>query len=165
MKGNQGTYYVEDSDCHFVCQVAVPFQKRFAPESEEIREIAVGELFQALEDPKIQAQEGAERLKVRSCKTGATGWVLAGAELKDWSLVSKLTSSASLHEGVGLEEPKELRKLDAGEQVELLAVPQVDEASGELRAKCRALRDGLAGFISMRTSKGTDLLKPVFGKM
>lgn len=60
-----------------------------------------------------------------------------------------------------VKDAKTVRKLEAGEFVEVLTVPTLEAAVGLLRARVLAEKDGATGFATIRGNKGTEVLKPV----
>jgi len=65
-----------------------------------------------------------------------------------------------------VKDSKTVRKLLAGEVVEAVDAPVVDEATGLPRVKCRALKDDKEGWVTVRGNQGTNFLekcaKPYF---
>jgi len=65
-----------------------------------------------------------------------------------------VTPSLEVREG------KPLRKLERGEVVEMLGEPTKDPEHGLERARCRALRDALEGWVTLRGNQGTAFFEP-----
>lgn len=58
-----------------------------------------------------------------------------------------------------VKEGKAIRKLDVGEVVEVLEAPKTEATSGLDRARCRALADGVEGWVTIRGNQGTAFLE------
>merc|ERR1712048_291682 len=159
VKGNAGTVYAEAVAKYYSVLKEVQLEKRFeSAGAESIRKMEVGETFQILEGPRDEKAPPEMRAKVR-CSDGSVGWVSkkAGA-IKVWSATYKCLDKVPLSDsraGAALEESKVLRELMKGEGVELLEGP-VEEGK-DIRIKCRATKDGLVGWASIK-SDGKRLL-------
>lgn len=85
-RGNQGTVYIVPSEKLYVCRRAAPLELRLASGSGLVRQIAVGETFEALEGRKMETRMGAMRVRCRSMSDGVKdGWfTLTTASAKPW---------------------------------------------------------------------------------
>jgi len=72
----------------------------------------------------------------------------------------------SLTTSFQVKDSKPVRKLLAGEVVEVVEAAKIDEATGLPRVKCRALKDEKEGWVTLRGNQGTNFLdkcaKPYF---
>eukprot|EP00929_Paragymnodinium_shiwhaense_P052532 TRINITY_DN26314_c0_g1_i2.p1 TRINITY_DN26314_c0_g1~~TRINITY_DN26314_c0_g1_i2.p1 ORF type:complete len:2040 (+),score=823.72 TRINITY_DN26314_c0_g1_i2:119-6238(+) len=58
-----------------------------------------------------------------------------------------------------VKDSKTLRKILVGEVVEVLEAPQVDKSVGLSRVSCRAVIDGVKGFVTLKGNQGTPFLE------
>jgi len=161
LKGNHGTSYADETDTHYICKFSVPLQKRCATTSEEIRIIEEGEVFEVVDGPKSETKEGARRVRARGLSSGSEGWFTLSATFTEWSVRYKVAQSTVLNDGIAIKDSKVIRKLEAGEFLEALDVPELEKSAGVLRARVRAEKDGATGFATIRGNKGTEVMKPV----
>lgn len=160
LKGNQGTAFVEDSDKHFICKVAVPLEQRFQSGSPLIRSLEVGEVFEIKDAPKAETKEGASRLRGRNLADGSEGWFNGPSEITSpWSPAYVCKQSTAVTDGLDISTTA-LRKLEVGEKLEALDTPAVEPTSGLMRVRLRCERDGTSGFATVRSQQGAVLLAP-----
>merc|ERR1712232_144859 len=96
------------------------------------------------------------------------GWVTSSASQKvqPWSARYKVLKTVSLTKGFPANEAAEvievLRLLEPNELVDITEQPADDSSSGQLRARCIAVKDKAAGWVSIRdgTSTTSLLLRP-----
>eukprot|EP00930_Biecheleria_cincta_P023468 TRINITY_DN1695_c0_g2_i1.p1 TRINITY_DN1695_c0_g2~~TRINITY_DN1695_c0_g2_i1.p1 ORF type:complete len:2308 (+),score=581.34 TRINITY_DN1695_c0_g2_i1:65-6988(+) len=85
VQGNKGTVYLEESDKHYVCRKAVPLESKMSPGSTLVRQMEVGEAFEALDVPKSEKREGTQRARGRSLVDGSEGWfTVSGKSFAPW---------------------------------------------------------------------------------
>mmetsp|Transcript_122013 Transcript_122013/g.304481 ORF Transcript_122013/g.304481 Transcript_122013/m.304481 type:complete len:1901 (-) Transcript_122013:56-5758(-) len=160
MKGNQGTAYMEQSDRHHICKVAVPLEQRFECGSALVRSLEAGELFEIREGPQAQVKEGASRLKGRSLSDGTVGWFNGPNDITvPWTPLYTCRQGTTLTDGLEVSTSKAVRKLEPGEQLEALDMPVVEKATGLMRVRLRCERDGACGFVTVRSSQGVVILE------
>jgi len=162
VKGNQGTAYVEESNKFYVCKKPVSLEAKFYSDSKALRTLQEGELFEANDVPVSETKEGASRVRGRSVTTGVEGWVtLAKDKVLPWCPHYKCDASTTLTDALELATAKALRKIEAGETLEAVDAPAEDKASGSVRIRLRAEKDGAMGFATVRGSHGLPFLYTV----
>merc|ERR1712151_977893 len=159
-KGNAGTVYAEQMTKYYSVNKEVQLEKRFQTAgAEAIRKMEVDETFQLLEGPRDEKATPEVKAKVRCVRDGKVGWISKkAASIKAWSPVYKCLDKVPLSDslaGATLEESKVLRELQKGEEVELIEGPVED--GKDIRIRCRATKDGLVGWASVK-SDGKRLL-------
>jgi len=161
IKGNQGTAYAEANDKLFVCKRAGPLESRVIPGSSVVRTLEVGEVFEVTDGPKTEVKEGAKRVKGRNLSDGAVGWfTLAPKAMSPWSPQYKCVEGTVLHDTLDIATAGVVRKLEPGEILQALATPALEKATGLLRVRVRAEKDGKVGFATARSDKGNVILEP-----
>mmetsp|Transcript_22477 Transcript_22477/g.40102 ORF Transcript_22477/g.40102 Transcript_22477/m.40102 type:complete len:2032 (-) Transcript_22477:157-6252(-) len=163
VKGNQGTSYAEEADDMYVCIKAIPLESKFASDSAALRDLEVGEIFKALEkEAKVEKRAGVSRVRGRNLSDGTEGWfTLTSKNFQAWSPQYTCSQSTVLNDALEIKEAKTLRKLEPGEVLEALDTPVHAPASGLMRVRVRAAKDGLVGYATVRGNQGTVLLKTV----
>jgi len=118
-----------------------------------LRKLAVGELFVAVEGPIEEAEAGVTRVKGRALKDEVVGWitmkgnagtVYAEVSSKHYSIIKQVPlqrSKASTSET--------FRMLAQGEAVEVMEGPMQLTFAPEIRVRCRALTDGVEGWVTV----------------
>jgi len=161
-KGNQGTAYLEESDAHYVCKIAAPLEQRFQSGSALVKMLEVGDLVDVAQSgPKTETKEGARRLKGRSLLDGAVGWVNGPSEVTvPWAPTHRCKGSSTLTTGVDVSGAA-VRKLEAGESLTALDVPDADRSTGLQRVRVRCDWDGACGYATVRSSTGAVFVEPV----
>mmetsp|Transcript_99440 Transcript_99440/g.309818 ORF Transcript_99440/g.309818 Transcript_99440/m.309818 type:complete len:710 (-) Transcript_99440:118-2247(-) len=159
-KGNAGTVYASSSSKHYCLAQGTPLQKRLSSASESVRELAGGEMVQALEEPKEEACPPEARVRCRALSDGAVGWAaLRGDNLRRWSPRYKCARATPIHDALAAEGAGAVRQLEVGEKAELLEGPTED--GGVLRMRARAEKDGATGWVTVRDGEGRRLLEPM----
>merc|ERR1712196_335014 len=86
LKGNQGTSYIEETEKHMVCKRAVAMQGRLASDSNVVRELEEGEVFEMADGPKVESKAGNKRVRGRNLGDSKEGWfTLTTSNMKPWS--------------------------------------------------------------------------------
>eukprot|EP00930_Biecheleria_cincta_P023467 TRINITY_DN1695_c0_g1_i1.p1 TRINITY_DN1695_c0_g1~~TRINITY_DN1695_c0_g1_i1.p1 ORF type:complete len:2092 (+),score=696.54 TRINITY_DN1695_c0_g1_i1:73-6276(+) len=164
VQGNQGTAYAEPSDKHYVCGKAVPLESKLATGSALVRQIEVGEAFEALDAPKTEKRDAILRVRGRDPTDNREGWfTITGRNFSQWSPTYKCIQGTVLNDCLEIKEAKSVRKLEAGEVLEALHSPVLEPAAGLLRVRVRAKKDNACGWATVRGNQGTVILKPVLG--
>merc|ERR1712190_11255 len=169
VQGSQGTVYVRQAPKHYICTQASPVHAGLGAESAVVKVLMPGEAFAAFEEPKEVA--GGEKLttwSVRAVVDGKEGWVTSSAsqQVQPWSARYKVLKTVPLTKGFPANEAAEvievLRLLEPNELVDVTEQPTIDSSSGQLRARCVAVTDKAAGWVSIRdgTSATSLLLRP-----
>jgi len=158
MTGNQGMAYIEESQRHYECRASTTLESKLASGSNSLRTLEVGELFEAIEGPKAETKEGASRLKGRSLRDGSEGWLTLSRRIVYWFPHYKCEVSTPLTDALEVASAKTLRTLDVGERLDVLDAPAKDEASGSMRVRVRADKDGISGFATISGANGAPCL-------
>lgn len=161
VKGNAGTVYAEPSTRHYTVLAQVPLHKKFATDvSEKVRMLEKDEAVQILEGPREEKFEAVMRLKGRALSDGSTGWItVKDKNLKPWSPFYKCSSATVIHDGLSVKAAQVVRRIEAGEVVELTEGPMLEKEIGVLRIKARAETDGAVGWITVKGNQGTVFLR------
>jgi len=162
-RGNQGTEYLEESSKHRVCKAAIPLEQRFESGSALVKTLEPGDLLEVKDGPRTQTKEGASRLQGRNLADGAVGWFNGPSDVTvPWAPLHRCRQSTLLTDGLEVTNVgRTLRKLEPNEMVEALDTPAVAQATGLLRVRVRAERDGVCGFATVRSTQGVTFLEPV----
>jgi len=136
-------------------------------DSKTLRKLAVGELIEVLEADRAD-KDGIARVRCRALSDQKEGWAtLRGNQgtaymvkaakpyywcQEDVVLQSAFASSSS--------EQSEVRKLQAGEVVEVLEGPRKEPDVELQRVKVKAKKDGKSGWATLTDPQGTELLEP-----
>eukprot|EP00928_Gymnodinium_smaydae_P017927 TRINITY_DN16838_c0_g3_i1.p1 TRINITY_DN16838_c0_g3~~TRINITY_DN16838_c0_g3_i1.p1 ORF type:complete len:2020 (-),score=638.02 TRINITY_DN16838_c0_g3_i1:82-6141(-) len=163
-QGSHGTAYVEVSEKLYVCRRATPLELRLASGGTCIRQLEVGEVVDALGGTQVETRLGSRRLKVRNMAGGADAQALwftpTAAGVKPWQPRYKCVQVVAMSEGFSSSSGLR-RKVEPGEHLVALDAPTEEPGTGLLRANCRAEKDGLVGFVTVRGNQGTAMLEPV----
>eukprot|EP00929_Paragymnodinium_shiwhaense_P078671 TRINITY_DN407_c0_g1_i1.p1 TRINITY_DN407_c0_g1~~TRINITY_DN407_c0_g1_i1.p1 ORF type:complete len:2038 (+),score=907.90 TRINITY_DN407_c0_g1_i1:163-6276(+) len=161
IKGNQGTAYAEKNDRLYICKVEVSLEKSMTSGSTKVKTIEKGEVFEMTDGPKTETIEGPSRMKGKSLLDNTEGWfTMVEKVTMPWETTHACKAATPLHKGAAVEGAEEVRSLAVGEKLSALAPPKKDEASGLLRLRCRADKDGAVGFVSVKDAEGNVLLAP-----
>lgn len=131
----------------------------------EVRTLAVDEALEVVEGPKEEVFAPEVRVKCKSMNDGAVGWLTPDNKaVRRWSTICKVMQKTPLHENNEVaEEEKPLRELSPGEEFEILEGPLKQQAEGDkviLRAKGRATKDKVVGWVTLRDAEGKRPLQP-----
>eukprot|EP00927_Polykrikos_kofoidii_P033786 TRINITY_DN2862_c0_g2_i1.p1 TRINITY_DN2862_c0_g2~~TRINITY_DN2862_c0_g2_i1.p1 ORF type:complete len:884 (-),score=211.54 TRINITY_DN2862_c0_g2_i1:94-2532(-) len=164
LRGNQGTPFLEKgSKPYACCEQEVPLNSCFETNSEELRKIRPGEVFELIEGPRKEPPQPIQRVRGKAKKDGKVGYVTvedsSGANLELTSLMSckqsiAITSTFSISQG------KAIRKLAVGETLETLEPEKLDEERSLFRIKARATLDGQEGYVTVKGNQGTAFVEP-----
>merc|ERR1712232_1482935 len=113
-----------------------------------------------MEGPRKDSFEGAFRAKAKACKDGATGWF--SLKTKDGKANAEqtgkyyvCTAAIAMTDVSDIKACKVIRKLDMKEVAQVLEGPVEQEEAGVHRIRCKSLKDGQEGWITIRGNKGT----------
>jgi len=162
IKGNQGTHYLSPTEVHRTVVTRVPLEKEVDSGKTLLRQLEEGEMFEVLEGPVTEQQEGALRVCGRALHGNSTaGWFTLGDSVRPWGTRHRCLRSAELRQvNSGDTEATVLRQLEVGELLEALELPVHDEQTGIMRLQVRAERDGIVGLAQMTDAQGTVILEP-----
>lgn len=161
VKGSQGTVYVKVAQKHYLCQEATPIHTGLSAESAVTKVLLPGEAFSAFEDPKeVAGGETMTMFRVKGLVGQREGWVFSSAlqEVQPWTpryFVLKavpLTQTFAANEAADVIEV--IRMLQPSELVGILEQPLEDTSTGQLRARCVALRDKAVGWVTVQDNDG-----------
>jgi len=161
VKGNAGTIYAEPSTRHYTVLMQVPLHKKFATDaSEKVRMLEKDEAVQILDGPREEKFDSVMRLKARALSDGSAGWItVKEMNLKPWSPFYKCLSATVVHDGFEVKAAQVVRRIEAGEIVELTDGPKLEKEIGVMRIKARAEKDGAVGWITVKGNQGTVFLR------
>lgn len=159
-KGNQGTSFLERcSKPYFRCLAESGFQKSFESCSAEVKKLALGEVVEVLEGPRKEIPDEALRLKVKSSKDGKTGFVTlkdsSGQSTVELAKLMVCKQSIALTTTFDIAAGKAIRKLEAGEVLEVLEGPNEDSVRSLSRVRAVAKKDGGEGWVTVKGNQGT----------
>mmetsp|Transcript_122056 Transcript_122056/g.390344 ORF Transcript_122056/g.390344 Transcript_122056/m.390344 type:complete len:607 (-) Transcript_122056:90-1910(-) len=156
-RDKMGTVFAEADSKYYSCTSSVAMTDNMdIKDCKVVRKLAVGELFTVEEGPIKVEDAGITRVKGKSVKDDAIGWitlkgnagtVYAEASSKHFCILqdvpmTKLFPSAAPGE--------EVRVLAKGEAMQVLEGPKQETYLAETRVKCKAASDGAAGWITLK---------------
>eukprot|EP00746_Dinoflagellata_sp_MGD_P125903 gnl/MRDRNA2_/MRDRNA2_60792_c0_seq2.p1 gnl/MRDRNA2_/MRDRNA2_60792_c0~~gnl/MRDRNA2_/MRDRNA2_60792_c0_seq2.p1 ORF type:complete len:1843 (+),score=571.54 gnl/MRDRNA2_/MRDRNA2_60792_c0_seq2:92-5620(+) len=159
IKGNAGTSYVEEAASKvYSIKSCVNMHARIDAGSNFVKELKVGDVVEAMGEPKVEKIDGMSRIKCKAFSDGKEGWVLQlkGGTIGSWHPHYKCRETTSIYKTAKVAEDELVRKLDKGEGVEFLSGPQFDEAGAW--AQFRADRDKTVGWVLIQDAKGKQFL-------
>jgi len=153
-KGNAGTVFAEVQKKNYTVVRDVELTKEFKENAEVVRKLEVGEAVEVLEGPRTDSMPAVSRIQVRSMTDKATGWVTDKPDfVKLWNPVYKCHVQMPINDTRGATEvTKTLRELGKGELFEYIDGPFEEEK--ELRMKGKAKKDGVVGWVTLKTEAG-----------
>jgi len=154
LTGNSGTCYVEESDQHHIVKKTLPMETAFRSGSAVLRQLEEKEVFELLEAPKTEKKEGDQRMRGRLADQ--EGWFTLSKFLTPWSPRYRCTRSIDLTEGLGGDSAV-VSKLQSGELVEALELPQFDDAQGVVSVRIRVEKDNTLGYATLREQQAVYL--------
>lgn len=119
-----------------------------------VRKLVVGELINVTEGPVVDGPSGVSRVKGKCLSDGAEGWlttkgnagtVYAEVSAKHYTVVQEVPLQKRF-QTAGAET---VRALATGEVVQVLEGPKEEVSNPEVRAKVRAVLDGVVGWVSV----------------
>jgi len=160
IKGNAGTIYAEESTKLFTVLRETPLQKRFSSEGADVvRMLAKDEAVEVLEGPKEERFEAVIRAKGKALSDGAIGWVSVREKaLRPWSPYYRVGAATVVQDSLQVKGASTLRKLEVGESVEVLEGPTREKDLDVLRIRGRLEKDGVIGWITIKSAQGTMFL-------
>jgi len=159
IRGNQGSYFLEECIKSYVCKTTLDLEARMLPGGRVLQRLEEGDHVEVLEPPKVQSQEGATRVRVRNPSDGAEGWFeLTESKCKVWTPLYRCACSAVLHDQLDPDAGQAVRELLLGEILDVLDLPV--QHKGVLRLRLQARSDGATGFATVNDEDGP-ILEPV----
>lgn len=154
--------YAEENTRLYTLLVDTPLQKSFSSDqAPTLRMLSKGEAVEVVEGPKDEKFDEVLRIRGRATHDGAEGWVtLKTQNLKPWTPSYKCTASTVIHDSLAGKSAQVVRRIEAGEVVEVLDGPIEDSETGVMRVKGRSDKDGVAGWITIKGNQGSVFLKP-----
>jgi len=164
--GNKGKVYLTPAKNHYICLKATPVHVGLGAESAVARVLMPGEAFAAVEEPReVSGGEKLDLYRVRAIMDSAEGWVASSsheAKVQKWSTRYKALKPVTLTAGLLANEAAEvvevLRLLETDELLDIAEHPTLDTSTGQLRARCVALKDKLVGWVTVRDTSGGSAL-------
>eukprot|EP00928_Gymnodinium_smaydae_P035790 TRINITY_DN25127_c0_g3_i1.p1 TRINITY_DN25127_c0_g3~~TRINITY_DN25127_c0_g3_i1.p1 ORF type:complete len:2137 (-),score=535.43 TRINITY_DN25127_c0_g3_i1:74-6406(-) len=159
VRDQTGTVFAEASDRHYVVATATGLTDDFdMSKGKLLRKLAVGEIFEALDEPQEEEEKGIKRVKAKTLKDDLVGWIaITGA--KAATIYAKLSTKhyivkteASLSKRAA-GDGQDVRTLQEGEVVEVLAGPNSEKVEAPSLIKCRSLGDEAVGWVLLASAR------------
>lgn len=161
IKGNAGTTYAKECDLQTVCKPVALEKELKSGGWETIRTLAVNELIEVVKDQAKPKLDSCFGFKVRTLADGLTGWVSTNhSRFQQWMPLYRSVMQTVIDDSLTIASAKPLRRIEEGEELDVLEGPVKDSEAGLLRIKARAKKDGCSGWITVRGNQGTALLSP-----
>lgn len=166
IKSASGEIYLEKSSPPRIwVQNSVNLTKKMDDSTSIIRELVPGDVLDLIEGPKLENQSSGSRARGKACTDDSAGWLQiqdsAGKELaKVSSKIHKCLEAIAMTDVADFEKCTMVRRIEAGEALELLVADTVAPSEGGSRAKFRACRDNAEGWITTKGSQGTQYVRP-----
>jgi len=160
LKGNQGSLFMEPvCKPYLCCEEAAPLSSGFESTSQEVRRAEPGEVFEVLEGPRKEDPLECVRIRGKCPKDGKIGWCtlkdVTGTANLELARLLVCKSSIAITTTFDIGAGKAIRKLEAGETLEILEGPEEDKSRGLIRVKAKAKSDDKEGWVTMRGNAGT----------
>jgi len=132
--------------------------------SKVCRRLEAGEVVEELGIPEIEG-ENVRRVHCRTARDNLEGWAtVSGSQgtifLAPRSAFYFCVSEAVITDGMQVADSKTVRRVQKGEIVEALDLEKKDVSIGVMRVKCRAIRDGTLGWVTVVGNAGKTFLEP-----
>jgi hypothetical protein len=162
VKGNQGTYFLSKvPKPYYYAEAEVSLQSEFPSGSSEVSRVLPGEVLEALEGPRKEPKLEVFRIRCKA-KDGTSGWLTqrigSNEPMVEAIKAFVCKASTALTETFDVGEGKAIRKVEVGEEMELLEEAKEDPARKLMRMKGRCKSDGKEGWMTMTGTQGTDFL-------
>lgn len=162
-KDKTGQVFAE-ADCkYFSCTSSVAMTDHMdIKDCKVLRKLAVGEIFTVEEGPVEEKEAGITRVKGKSLKDETIGWitikgnagtVYAEASSKHYCVLHDVPLTKQFASDKNNEVVRTLAK---GEAMQVLQGPKEETFAPEVRVKCKAMSDGLVGWLTVKV----DSMKP-----
>lgn len=162
LKGNQGTIFMEPSPSHYVVKKVATLRQDSEEGSEEVRQLEVGEAFEAEGAPEEVQPEMRLAMQARALSDGQTGWLsfpASAVALRPWGGKYTCKAPTEITPAVAVKGAKALRRTVPGEAFEAVEGPTLDAGSGLRRVRVATAADGIIGWASLRDSDGDAFLE------
>lgn len=162
ISGNKGTPFLKETGKpYYACNRKVALESAFqVGGAEPVRHVVAEEILELLEGPRKLATEFDDvlRARVKASKDGAQGFLTVrdqtGTVAEASESYYQVTTTTGLADEFDIKNCKMIRKLVVGEFLEVLEGPKEDEEKGIKRARARALKDDLTGWLAISGAKG-----------
>jgi hypothetical protein len=136
-----------------------------AIKSKTLRRLEVGEIVEAVDTPKKDAEIGVTRMKCKSVSDNMEGYVtIAGNQgkvfLAPGGSTFKCIKDTFITQGLSVVDTKNVRKIRVGEVVDILEFDTLDESCNVKRIKIKAKNDGATGWVTLASNAGTPFMEP-----
>lgn len=158
LESEAGTSLFQKSNKHYKVLSATPLQKGPNSATETVRSLEPGEAFLVAEGPKDEAADAQMRARGAALGGGVSGWFTLGAAVKPWVPVYTCVKPAALRSALSADEGQDIRELAVNEALDFLDGPKVD-ASGAVKIKASAAKDGTIGWVAVRDAEGAKVLE------
>jgi len=161
IRSTAGTTYLERTAKPFLYLAkSSGLRGALAANSKRVRELKAGESVELVEGPKEERSGADSRVRGAACGEDAQGWLQitekGGAVLAKLSAkVYKCIEAIAMTDAPDFGNCQMVRRIDAGEALELMDDKIVKPDEGGMRRRFRACRDGREGWITTHGSQGT----------
>merc|ERR1712070_234180 len=157
LKGNAGTVYASQSKKHYIVRSEVPLTKGFPSENAEtLLTLEKDQAIEIIDGPKAERVEASVRVRGRALSDGTEGWITLKADtVRSWTPHYRCLVAGPMHKELKEDGAETVREIAKGEAVEMLEGPQEDGAV--MRIKCRAEKDDVVGWVTLRNTEGKAL--------
>jgi len=161
IRSTAGTTYLERATKPFLYLAkSTGLRGALASNSKRVRELKAGESVELVEGPKEERSGSDTRVRGAACGEEAQGWLQitekGGVVLAKLSAkVYKCIEAIAMTDAPDFGKCQMVRRIDAGEALELLDDKIVKPDEGGMRRRFRACRDGREGWITTHGSQGT----------
>jgi len=155
VRDKTGTVFAEADNKYYSCTSSIAMTDNFdIKDCKVVRKLAAGELFMVEEGPVQVEDAGISRVKGKSLKDEAVGWVTikgnagtvyAEASNKHFCILQDVPLTKRFPT---LSAGEEVRVLAKGEAMQVLEGPKEENFQPETRLKVKALSDGALGWIT-----------------
>jgi hypothetical protein len=142
---------------------AVAMHESFSASAGIVRSLVPDELLELLEGPREEKNVPEVRLKCRATKDGAEGWMTVrgsagenASESKDFYVCK---STIAMTDVSDLKTCKVLKKVVAGEVLQVTETESQDKDLDMGRLKFRSTKDGKEGWVTVKGNQGTIYLE------
>jgi len=167
VKSSGGASYLERASKPYLwCAEQVKLRVALEEDSVVARELQPGEVLELVEGPREERLGSDTRVRGVACHEEAVGWLQVsdknGTQLAQLNgNVYKCSEAIAMTDVADFASCTMVRRIEAGEALELLDESAVQPSEGGSRRKFRACRDNREGWITIQGSQGTVYVRPV----
>lgn len=146
-----------------VKQIAITTEFDIKGSGASVRMLEPNEVVEVVEGPVVDDTLGVTRVRAKAMSDGKTGWVTVKGNHGTPYLMDCLkpffyaTEEVVLQDEFMVDASKDVRPLRRNEVIEVLEGPRKEAIASTLRARGRALKDGVGGWFTVRNKTGQEL--------